>query len=129
MRMLKLYSIPALIAGTLFVSNGVSSAIAQVQGPAQADASMQAPADPAACPSKWVAAGNNGAKADRYFQVSCGQQESPLVQQQSPLGQEQSLVQADPPKQVPTDPPVCESKWIAAGNNGAKADRYFKVSC
>jgi hypothetical protein len=32
---------------------------------------MQEPAASQACPSKWVAAGNNGAKADRYFQVSC----------------------------------------------------------
>lgn len=25
----------------------------------------------AQCPSKWVAAGNNGAKADRYYQPHC----------------------------------------------------------
>jgi len=23
----------------------------------------------------------------------------------------------------------CASKWVAAGNNGAKADRYYRPSC
>ena len=23
----------------------------------------------------------------------------------------------------------CQSKWVAAGNNGAKADRYYQPNC
>jgi hypothetical protein len=122
------FSIPALVAGVLVVSN-CASAIGQEQSSAQANRSMQLPADQAACPSKWVAAGNDGAKAGRYFLVSCGQRETPLAQEQSPPGQDESDVQANASRQAQADPPVCPSKWIAAGNNGAKADRYFKVSC
>ena len=113
----KLHSIAALVAGMLFVSDCVSSAIGQEQGPAQASASKQVPADPAGCPAKWVVSGDSGAKAGSYFQLPC------------PPGQEQSLTPAGSPKQDPADPPECLSKWVGAGNNGAKADRYFKTSC
>jgi hypothetical protein len=52
------YSLPLLIAGLLLVSG-----CATPQGGSQQMA--------AACASKWIAAGNNGAKADRYVQTSC----------------------------------------------------------
>jgi hypothetical protein len=122
MRMLTQYSIPALVAGALFVSGSASSAIAQEQGAVQAISSQQVPADSVACQSKWIAAGNNGAKAGRYFKAPCGKPHN------SP-GQEQSFVKADPLKPAPVNPSLCQSKWIAAGNNGARIDRYFKVSC
>jgi hypothetical protein len=28
-----------------------------------------------------------------------------------------------------TPPQQCQSKWVAAGNNGAKADRYYRPNC
>ena len=34
---------------------------------------------------------------------------------------------ADAPQ--PAKAPVCQPKWIAAGNNGAKADRYYRPVC
>jgi hypothetical protein len=67
--MLKQISLPALIAGAMFVSGCASSQIGE--GANQTQLAMQTPTVSKACPSKWVAAGNNGAKADRYFQVSC----------------------------------------------------------
>jgi hypothetical protein len=67
--MLKRISLPVLLAGAMFVSGCASSQIGD--GSNQTKLAMQDPTDPPACPSKWVAAGNNGAKADRYFQVSC----------------------------------------------------------
>ena len=126
--MARLFSIPALVTGVLFVSN-CASAIGQEQSAAQANPSMQVPADRTDCPSRWVAAGNDGAGADRYFQDSCGRRETQPAQEQSPPGQKESHVKANASAQAQADPPVCRSKWIAAGNNGAKADRYFKVSC
>jgi hypothetical protein len=69
MRILKRYSLPVLIAGGMFVSGCASSQIGDVSN--QTKVAMQEPAESQACPSKWIAAGNNGAKADRYFQVSC----------------------------------------------------------
>jgi hypothetical protein len=71
MRMLRSYSLPVLIAGSLLVSGCASSQMGEGERLAQANVQNQGPADPPACQSKWVAAGNNSAKADRYFQVSC----------------------------------------------------------
>ena len=67
--MLKCYSLLALIGAAMFVSGCASTQIGD--GSSQTKIAMQEPAQSQACPSKWVAAGNNGAKADRYFQVSC----------------------------------------------------------
>jgi hypothetical protein len=65
MGMFYTYSLPLLIAGTLFVSGCVTSQVDEKQ---KLTGTQQ---DTPSCLSKWVAAGNNGAKADRYFQVSC----------------------------------------------------------
>lgn len=70
MNRLKLF--PLLVAGAVCLSGCVSPQGDGVQNFASSRVAMeQAQADTPACPSKWVAAGNNGAKADRYFQVSC----------------------------------------------------------
>ena len=69
MRVLKPYALPVLIAGALFVSGCASSQPGD--GSSQAKLAMQGSADQPACESKWIAAGNNGAKADRYFKASC----------------------------------------------------------
>jgi len=71
MRMSKPCVLPVLIAGSLLVSACASSPMAEANRLAQATAGNQAPPDPPTCESKWVAAGNNGAKADRYFRASC----------------------------------------------------------
>ena len=64
--------LPLLVAGAMCLSGCVSPQGDGVQNFASAGVAMQqAQSDTPACPSKWVAAGNNGAKADRYFQVSC----------------------------------------------------------
>jgi len=60
-----------LLIAVMLLLQGCASTQMGEQRFAQANIQMQNPADPQACPSKWVAAGNNGAKADRYFQVSC----------------------------------------------------------
>jgi hypothetical protein len=35
------------------------------------------------------------------------------------------------PRAIPRQPAVtqCPSKWVAAGNNGAKADRFYRPIC
>lgn len=55
-------SLIALTASALLVAGSAVS---------QAD-DLKAPRAPQTqCPSKWVAAGNNGAKADRYYRPHC----------------------------------------------------------
>jgi hypothetical protein len=61
----------ALALSALVISGCASPQAAGAQRFAQTAASQSNPFDPSACPSKWVAAGNNGAKADRYFQPGC----------------------------------------------------------
>lgn len=66
MRAFKLLSLAMWLAGALFISGCTSS-----QSGADRDFAMASASNPTACQSKWVAAGNNGAKADRYYQISC----------------------------------------------------------
>jgi hypothetical protein len=60
-----------LLVAATFVFSGCASTQTGGQQFAQANVQKQGRTEPPACPPKWVAAGNNGAKADRYFQVSC----------------------------------------------------------
>jgi hypothetical protein len=65
--MLRSGLLPLLIMAVRVVSGCASSPASEPQRLAQATTQQASPA----CPSKWVAGGNNGAKAGRYFQVSC----------------------------------------------------------
>ncbi len=71
MRILKPYIILVLIAGSTLLSGCATTQVGEAQSPAQAKVAIGDLTDLPACPSKWMAAGNNDAKADRYFQVSC----------------------------------------------------------
>lgn len=54
---------------------------------------------------------------------------APLLIAAALISQGCATTQAGAQKMASTDPQVCQSKWIAAGNNGAKAGRYYQVSC
>jgi hypothetical protein len=70
--MLKPYFVTLLAATLLLISACASPRMGQSQGLGQTSSQNTVQQNPSACQSKWVAAGNNGAKADRYFRVSCG---------------------------------------------------------
>ena len=69
--MLKQHALTILAACALILPGCATSQIGEARNFNQTRLAMQASAGSQACPSKWVAAGNNGAKADRYFQNFC----------------------------------------------------------
>lgn len=68
MRMLEQHSLPTLTMVLLLAAACTSSDVGESHGPAAAR--IRSASTLPVCESKWIAAGNNGAKTARYFQVS-----------------------------------------------------------